>query len=343
MIPDYGEELRCLEVCKFIFEKHMLSFSLAILGYVLAALVYFLDKYILKERIPHPAAYAFFVGLFGLFVLGFAPLGIWFPKWAWHFFGWEPTLVAFGAGAVFAYGLLALYRAIRESDISRVAPLTGSMTTVFVLVFSFFGWLPGSAPLGIVEAGAAGCLVAGGVLLSIHFPLRGRIFFRGFGQSLLAAFLIAVFFSGFKVASEGQNFVSALIWSRLGIFAGAVSLLLYPALCRPIISAIFGWKKRGDRKRKFGTVVLFLVNKGMGSLSYFFISIAITLGSVATVQALASVQYAFVAVFSLVATRYFSSVFDKAPNARFGMQIAVALACIVCGTVLAALGGRVAF
>lgn len=319
----------------------MLSFFFAIIGYVLAALVYFLDKYILKERIPHPAAYAFFVGLFGLFVLGFAPLGIWFPNLAWHFFGWGPTLVAFGAGAVFAYGLLALYFAIRESDISRVAPLTGSMTTVFVLLFSFLGYIPGSEPLHQTEILAAVCLVSGGVLLSIHFPMAGRVFFRGFWQSLAAAFLLAIFFSGFKVASEGQNFVSALIWSRLGIFAGAVSLLVHPALRHPILAAIAGWKNRGNAKRTFWTLVVFLANKAMSSLGYFLISLAITLGSVATVQALASVQYAFVAVFGMVAARYAPHIFLDTRNARFGMQIAVALAFIIIGTVLAALGGRV--
>src|SRR5665811_1276710 len=93
---------------------------IAVSGYFLMAMVSVFDKYLLHSRISKPAVYAFYVALFSLFVLFFIPFGVDFP-------GIKIISLAILSGLFFIYGLVALYRAVQENEISRVAPLVGTV------------------------------------------------------------------------------------------------------------------------------------------------------------------------------------------------------------------------
>lgn len=310
----------------------MLSILLSILGYLLSALVFVLDKYILKSRIPSPAVYAFFVGVFSLFALGAAPFGL-------GFFGWEITTLSLLSGVLFVWGLVALYNAIRISEITRVAPLVGAMTPAVILLFFWCECLLGYESLGGSELIAIVCLIAGGITLSIRLPFRSSVFFRGFRYSILASVLLAFFTMIFKTASGEQNFASVFVWSRLGMTLGAFSLLLYTPFRREILSMCCRWGTKGRRKRQWGTALVFVVNKVLGGAGYFLLSLAITMGSAVVVQSLASIQYAFVIVLGAIASVLLPKIFHTRIPARFALQMAVALALITAGTILIAISG----
>ncbi len=313
----------------------MTSLFLAIFGYLLSALVFVLDRYILKERIPKPAVYAYFVGLFSIFALGAIPFGF-------GFFGWEVTALAVFSGMLFVYGLVALYSAIRMSEITRVAPLVGSMTPAVILIFTWCGCILGREVLGATELWAIVLLILGGLSLSVRLPFQSRIFFRGFRYSIPAAIFFAVFFMGFKISSGSQNFVSVFVWSRIGMVCGALSLLLYGPLRRDILP-MFRREEREKKKQQWTTVIIFVVNKGLGGVGYLCLSLAVTLGSVTIVQALASIQYAFVIVLGAVATVLFPEIFRVRIGRYFGFQVGIALLLIAAGTILAVLGGEKIF
>lgn len=306
----------------------MTSIFFAIVGYIFAAIVFILDKYILKSRIPSPAMYAFFVGVFSLVALGIAPFGL-------EFSGWNILALSLLSGVLFVWGLIALYNAIQMSDIMRVAPLVGSMTPAIILIFALCGCIVDQQFYGWRDSIAIFMLILGGIFLSIRIPFQSKIFFRGFQYSVLAAAFLALFSMIFKVASEGQNFISVFTWSRLGMVVGSLTLLLYAPFRQEILSLCCKWGNKGEKKRQWGTVAIFIVSKALGGLGYFLVNLAIVLGSVTIVQALASVQYAFIFIIIwLFLPKGFLGKIDRS----FAIQIGVSLFFIGIGIVLVATG-----
>ena len=89
----------------------MLWLYLAITAYFINAVVFVIDKYLLAAPIPKYRAYAFGVSVLSLGAVFLIPFGV-----SWY--GLNYFLIAVSAGASFFIGLIFLYRAIRESDIS---------------------------------------------------------------------------------------------------------------------------------------------------------------------------------------------------------------------------------
>lgn len=311
----------------------MISIILAISGYFLAALVFVLDRYILKTSIPKPSVYAYFTGLFSLFALGFIPFGFEFSRG-------ETIALSLLSGMIFVYGLVALYSAIRMNGITRIAPLVGAMVPTIIFFFSFLGCIVTAEMFTPIDMVAVFFLVIGGIILSIELPFQSRIFFRGFSYAILASLLIAIFFMGFKQSSQDQNFVSVFVWSRLGMVGGSFSLLLFPVFRREIFSAHHQSAGKEKKKEQWGTWSVFLTNKILASISYLCVSLAVTLGSVTIVQALGSVQYVFVLLLGGMATFFFPKIFRERLFGRFGLQMTTALVCITVGTVLTGFGSH---
>lgn len=314
----------------------MLSFFLAIVGYFFAALVFLLDRYILKEKIPNPSVYAFFVGLFSFFAITLIPFGF-------SFFSFWATGISLFSGMFFIYGLVGLYSAIRLSNIVRIAPLWGSLTTVFVLVFCWAGCFLRGESIHLFEMIGVFFLVCGGILFSLRLPFQTRVFFRGFRYTIFSAMLIALFLVGFQMASKDQNFVSVYVWSRLGMFLGAVSLFLYLPFRRDILDMYRGLKGKEKKEKRSGVVLVFLANKGLGATAHFLNSLAIFFGSAVVVQALASAQFAFVAILSILAAPFFPNVFRTQMRKGFAIQMAVAFFFVVFGMIFVALEQNVLF
>ena len=82
-----------------------------------------------------------------------------------------------------------------------------------------------------------------------------------------------------------QPFISAYAWTRMGGFLAAMGLLLFPSNWRVIFA-----KPKSSKKQAFG---LFLGTKIAAGISFLMIHYAVAIGSVAIVNALQGVQYAF--------------------------------------------------
>ena len=146
--------------------------TIAISGYFLMAMVSVFDKYLLHSR------------MFSLFALGFVPFGFEFP-------GIKLVLLDIISGFFFIYGLLALYRAVQENEISRVSPLVGTIIPVISSVYAFFFM---KEELGLVGVLAIIVLVSGGFLVSFDLPIQNLKLFKGFRYAVLSAFCQAVSF-----------------------------------------------------------------------------------------------------------------------------------------------------
>jgi len=307
---------------------------IALSGYFLAAVAVVFDKFLLRSRIPEPSVYAFMISLFSLFAFIFAPFGL-------QIFHLEIMLLTLLSGVLFTYGILALYKAIKENEVSRVAPLVGAIIPLGTLSIVSSGLFGTKEILDGWGVGAFCMLLVGGIIISFQKETGQRGFFRGFPYALIAGLLLALSFVLLKYAFSHQNFVSGLVWSRAGMFLGGVSLFLIPQFREKILN--FCREVFHKKKESASTGGLFILNKTLAGVSYLFINYAIYLGPVTLVQAMSSSQYAFVFVLSVFAALKWPSMFEERRLVRQWAQKIVALACIAVGIYFASQSGEVFF
>lgn len=300
----------------------------ALLGYFLNAVAAIFDKYLLAGRIKAPAVYAFLVSLFSLFVLPAIPFGF-------RFFGWQTTGLFLLSGVLFLYGLVALYTAVQKNEISRISPLTGTVVSLVAIGAGFFPGIFAETAFSPVHILALILLIGGGLLVSFDLPLRKH-------EHISLAVIIAGVAMGvslllLKYGYGEANFVSGLIWSRIGMFLGGLSLLLIPLYRKQILGDSRKFSKVSRGAVHTGSV--FVLNKVCAGGASFLILYAIKLGPVSFVQALSGMQYVFLLMLALPLSLYYPKVFGEKLLFWDWFQKACAIIIIGLGLWLAATGG----
>ncbi|MFA5777739.1 MAG: EamA family transporter [Parcubacteria group bacterium] len=279
-------------------------FIFAALGsYFLGALTIILDKFLLgSKRITSAPVYSFFIALFGIFAVAFIPfVGFSIPS------GWQIFLSLLG-GALFSYGILALYFAIQKSEASRVSPIVGAVIPVATY---FLSLIFSSEKLALIQIIGVALLIFGGLLISFDLPLKinKKKFFSGFYFSLSAGLLLALSYFVFKFVYNEQTFFNGFIWTRFGCFLAVMSYFLIPKWRKEICRSLNEFKK--PKKKEYQTGGLFIGNKILGGTSSILLNVAIAMGSVTLVNSLVSSQYVFVLALAYFAHKKFPFAFQE--------------------------------
>lgn len=263
----------------------MLWLIVAILSYLILAVAFLVDKYLLVGSISNPKVYTFYVGVSGILILALIPfVGFSIPG-AWQVF------LSITCGIFFTGGLFWFYKALQLFEPSRVVPAVGGILPVFsfllILIFS-----KGKAIFAPFDYIAFVLLILGSVLVT--YKKSQKISLKCFLISSVAAVLFAFYVVLAKYVYMGQSFWSGLIWIRIGGFLAALGFLL----TREVRSELFK-AKPGLRGK---TAILFLSNQAAGAGGNILQSWAIALAPlvyVATINALAGIQYVFLFIFSI--------------------------------------------
>ena len=273
---------------------------IAIGGYFINAGVYVADKFLLSKRIHSSVTYAFFVGIWSVFnilLLVFDP--------------WFPTLRELGidllAGLLFLATLVFWYKALHQSEATRVVPIVGALVPIFSFLFSFIFL---GETLSERQLLAFFILINGGILISIKYTrfyavkeVWGRIRvtfgdilgpihaqYRPTSRLIINSAVSALFFSVYYVLIKyiytQQPFIGGFVWSRMGTFLGVILILFVPLWRRHIIAY-----QRGAKTPK--NLLFFLSVRVAASLAFIMLNWAISLGNVALINSLQGVQYVF--------------------------------------------------
>ncbi len=271
----------------------------AIFAYFLFAVNGVADKFLLGHVVRHPIAYAFYIGITGPLTWFLAPFGLEVLSSASDF------LIAIVGGGSFIIALYFFYEAIQKTSISRILPIEGGFVPFFTLILAYtiLGERLTSAQLL-----AFVFLVAGAILIAFKKE-HGSWHPRALGNGILAAFLFALSFTLTKYIFDVTNFVSGLIWTRLGFFLVSMCLLIPEATRRHILSI----PKETSTSNKF----LYYGTRLTGGLAGLLQNYAISIGSVTIVNALQSTQYAVL----LVMTAWLSKYYPKILKERFSRPI----------------------
>ncbi len=280
----------------------MLWIVLTIVAYLFGALANILDKFLLgSKRFSSAPVYAFYVGVFSLWAVFFAPFGLRVPTFSGLF-------ACFLGGITFLLGILLLYFAISKAQASQVVPVVGAVLPLA----TFFISLPLQAEkLSMVQVFGILFLIFGGLLISFDLPLQfgKKKFFIGFFYAIGAGIALAVSYVVFKYLSQSENFVTWYVWTRVGGFLGALALLLVPVWRKEIFASFHIHHK--NKKQVVSTGVIFVGNKVVGGLSSLLLTYAITLGSVTLINSLVSIQYAFVLVLAWLVSQKYHQIFEE--------------------------------
>jgi uncharacterized membrane protein len=300
----------------------------ALFGYFFNAISAVFDKYLLSDRIPTPAVYAFFVSLFSLFALGFVPFGFQFEDM-------RTTGILLISGMLFVYGLVAFYQAVKQHEVSRVAPLVGTIVSLVAFLAVFSPGVSGETHMSVWYIVALILLIVGGLLISFDLPLR-----RGEHISryvFIAGVLMGLSFLFLKEGYAYANFQTGLVWSRLGMTLAGFTLLLVPQFRQQIFAQFQGFSHRSSRATSTG--FLFILNKVTAGIASLLIAYAISLGSVSFVQALSGMQYVFILALMIPLSFRFPGIFGEKLYFWDWFQKAVAIIIIGWGLWLATVSG----
>ena len=296
-------------------------------AYFCQAINIILDKILLGERrIASPISYAFYGGVWSILALMLAPLGMKVLSFA-DFFMPSPRLIllAFASGAASIFALWTFYAAVKAGEPTRVATALGGLSPGFVLLLSFlfFGVSPDAKQLAAVAF-----FICGGLLVSYRRRDMEKTFLphESFLLIVLAAFLFAVTFTVEKVIFNDAPFVQGFVWTRIGAFVTATSLLLFPVLR----AGIRRWSPRTDAR----TSGLFIVNKLIGASVFFLLSVAISIAhssEISIINAMQGFQYMLVFVLALAYSFWRPALLSERLDAGAVMRKILAIALISLG------------
>ncbi len=276
---------------------------ITIVAYFLTAVNSVIDKYLLNRSIPEPVTYAFYVGVFSIFTLVLTPFGFHWPG-VWQF------IAAILTGLIFLLALISLYTALKADEASRIFAFVGGLSPVLIVVFSAILF---DKELLRHEYYALLFLIAGSILISFRkskecgvFELSKHKCVESMEMALFASVFFALYFVFAKYIFENQQFFSGFVWTRIGIFASALLLLLVPQNRR----IIFDTTKTIGAK----TGGLFVFNKGLAGTATLAINYAIKAApssSAAIVNALEGVKYAFILVLTYVLSKKMPHIIEE--------------------------------
>jgi drug/metabolite transporter (DMT)-like permease len=288
---------------------------IAIISYFLFALNGVGDKFLLTHAVKDPGVYAFYLGISSVVVFVLAPFGL-------EILPPGLMMLALLAGGSFITAMYFFYSAIKETSISRILPIEGGLVPLFSLIIAYI------AGVEILEPGqlwAFVLLVAGAVMMELKksktgwHPLAWR-------NAVIAAFFFGLYFVLTKDVYNQTNFISGLIWTRVGLVVGALFLLLSATTRRGI--------KAAPNRTSSVDKSVFYGSRLAGAGATFLQNYAISIGSVVIVNALQGVQFAFVLLMSVLLSRFYPQIIREEVNQSILIQKIAAVLFITAGLVL---------
>lgn len=284
----------------------------AIGSYFMNAGINVADKFMLSQKVHSSIAYAFYVGIWSVLNAVILVLNPWMPN------AWE-LAIDLTAGLLFLATLIFWYKALHQSEATRVVPIVGALIPIFSLLLASVFL---KEEVSGQQMTAFFILIFGGILISVKrtkFYLLKQVWerikevignvlgkvhagYRPNRRIIINSTISALFFASFYILMKyiymNQPFIGGFVWSRFGSFLGALLILAVPSW-RSLV------KKQGESAKSPKNVFFFLGVRLIASLSFIVFNWALSIGNVALINALQGTQYLFLIILVLaVSSKY---------------------------------------
>lgn len=292
--------------------------------YLILAVVFLVDKYLLTGSIPNPHVYTFYIGFLSISVLIFVPfVRFYIPTFS-------QIILALLAGAIFIYALFWFYKSLQLFEASRVIPAITGLVPLFTFGLVYISSF-GKEILSFPEIIAFILLIFGSFLITAE---KGKfINSKSFKISVICAFLLSLSFVLLKYVYIGQPFWSGFIWTRIGSFLMALCFFIFTKEVREEV-----FQKKVSFKKK--TMGIFIANQAAGGGASILQNWAIALAPlsyVAIINALQGVQYAFLLIFTTLLSLKFPQILKEEISKGILFQKISAILLIGAGLVMLSL------
>lgn len=257
---------------------------ITVIAYFLNAVSLLVDKFLLVKKIENPVVYTFYVSVLSGLVIFLWPFGFVWPSAS-------NIWLAGLSGVSFMGAMFYMFKALNRGEASRIGPLIGGLSPIFVMLFSF--WWLGNHWVRSELIGVA-FLIVGSLVLSVNHS-QGLKFH--IAPVIVAAMLFAFSFVLAKDVYTQVNFITGLILMRFFTAIGGLFLLLP----RGNFAAIM----RNKLLSVPATSGIFIFGQSAGALSAILVNYAISLANVTVINALQGLQYVFLLVLALILYRLF--------------------------------------
>lgn len=253
---------------------------IAIVGHLLNACAFLVDKTLLSSAFKRSGTYAALLGMLSCLVFVAVPWTRFPSMQAW------PAIAGFGM--LFVLAVWGFFEALSRAEATRVVPIIGSLIPVFTLIDTslFLGErLSTNGYLGF------GFLVlATGILASGRG--KDRLSISTIGICILSAFLFAASSALGKYAFEIAGFLDVFVWSRLPAAVIAFGIAFLAPGVRGELAKLIFVKSEGAAVQESFALGLMFFGQACGAFGFLMVQYAISQGSAAIVNALQAVQYA---------------------------------------------------
>ncbi len=291
----------------------------AVLAYMIMALSQLFDKALLNVAFKEVKAYVFLIGALGALVFVLLPFGV-------SFLDLTTLIIALIGGALFVVALLPFLSALQGDDASRVIPLIGG-TIPMVSLLGEVIFL--NAQLARMDYVAFALLVAGAIVLTFTKSENSKRSWSAVVKALIGAVLFGSSFVITKYVFNEVDFINGFFWMRMG---GLVIALILIAR-RDVRQGLKQFFKNNKPSVKLG----YFGNQGLNGAGFVLQNYAISLASVGLVNAMQGVQYIFVILFIVIASKFKPGLLGEKIIKRIIVEKITAILIIMAGIALLAL------
>jgi len=279
--------------------------GIAIVGHLLNAIAFIVDKTLLSSAFKRSGTYAAVIGLFSALVLALSP-------WLSH---WPDPLTWFAIGAFgisFVFAMWGFFEALSRAETSRVVPVIGSLIPLFTLFTAAIvvqERLTGRTLIGLA------ILILATLLLTRSGDKKNHLDRATLLICVGSAFLFAISTATGKFAFERAPFLDVFLLSRL--FAAGTALLI-PAVSKPVRDELLALIKPKKQKGGpgYGAAALMLFGQICGAIGFVGVQYAISMGSATVVNALQAVQYAAIVLIAWLGGKKLASLLKEERTAK---------------------------
>jgi len=302
----------------------MLWFFIALLGYVLLAIAFILDKFILTESVDNPVVYTFYstIVMFGAVLL--------FPFMGFQWLNGVNWLWAILSGVSFGFGLLMLYKALQKGESSHIQPFNGAIITI--TTFTIASYTLGET-LTLAQKIGVGILIISSLLLSFEKSRKHNGFHIGFVWAAISGVLFGVSHLSAKYLYTIYDFWPAFTWTRATTGLVGLLCLAYPSVRNTFKKGKQKNEKKQTSAKKYAVPII-MVNKIFAMGAVVIIQYAAAIGSVTLVFALSGLQYALMFAIIIVLSKWFKSLFNEYFTKRELVIETIAIILVIIGSAL---------
>jgi drug/metabolite transporter (DMT)-like permease len=272
----------------------------AILSPAVYSVVNYFDKFFLERYRIEPVVIAIFSGFIAL-----CTSLVLIVIFGFHLFSFSVTLAIIFSGLLTEFYILPYFKALFLEDASTIIPLT-QFVPLFVILGDLF--ILGEKMTNTQYIGAC-LIIISGLALSLE-RVNTRVFRlrKSFWYMMVACLFIALAILFFKFGVGNQNFWYILPYEGMGIFLGAVCLLLLPQYKRMFV--------KYNKKLPTHVYGLMVINEALFITARYFSFFALSLVSASIVGALAGTQPLFVLIYGVILSLWFPFILKEVITKR---------------------------